>query len=46
MSLMQNKSDPIGDSTGITQYLHPKKDDHPMDYPVANFGEDHDVVNT
>lgn len=44
--MMQIKSDPIGDSTGTTQYLHPKKDGHPMDYPVANYGPDHDVVST
>jgi len=44
--MMQTKSDPIGDSTGTTQYLHPKKDNHPMDYPVPNFGPDHDIVST
>lgn len=43
---MQVKSDPINDSTGLTQYLHPKKATHPMDYPVPDFGVDHDVKST
>jgi hypothetical protein len=42
-------SDPICNSAGCTQYNHPKpskKDKYPMDYPVPNFGRDHDVLTT
>merc|ERR1712147_41486 len=35
---VQLKSDPICNSAGCTQYLHPEKDTHPMNYPVPDFG--------
>lgn len=42
--LLQLQDDPICNSSGCTQYKHPKqKDDHPMDYYVADFGKDHDL---
>ena len=44
--LMQVRSDPICNSSGCTQYLHPSKDTHPMDYPVPDFGVDHDIIST
>ena len=38
------KSDPICNSAGCTQYLHPKADDGwKKDYFVPNFGRDHDI---
>ena len=37
------QSDPICSSAGCTQYEHPKLETYPMDYPVANFGVDHDI---
>jgi len=43
------QSDPICDSSGCNQYKFPeqaKKDEHPMDYPVPNFGRDGDVIGT
>ena len=40
------ESDPICNSSGCTQYLHPKSKDYPMDYPVPNFGVDKDVLDT
>jgi hypothetical protein len=47
---VQVSSDPICNSSGCTQYLHPKPSkagDYPMDYPVPNFGIDvHDVATT
>jgi len=48
LSLMQTGSDPICNSVGCTQYLHPKDDDnkHPMNYPVPNFGIDRPDVAT
>lgn len=37
-------SDPICSSAGCTQYKHQKeKLGYDIDYPVANFGEDHDI---
>jgi hypothetical protein len=42
------RSDPICDSAGCSQYLHPKppkEDEHPMDYFVPNFGRDPEVTN-
>jgi len=40
-------SDPHCSSAGCTQYKHPKsKDDHPVDYPVADFGKDHEMRHT
>jgi len=36
-------SDPICSSAGCTQYKHPSKDGHKMNYFVADFGKDHDV---
>lgn len=47
MSLSQARSDPICNSSGCTQYLHPEyKADHPIDYPVPDFGVDHDIIGT
>ena len=43
---MQVRSDPICNSSGCTQYLHPSKDSHPVDYPVPDFGVDHDIIGT
>lgn len=43
------ESDPVCHSAGCTQYLHPKpakKDVHPMNYFVPNFGRDEDVTTT
>ena len=43
------QSDPICDSSGCNQYKFPeqaKKDEHPVDYPVPNFGRDGDVIGT
>ena len=37
------KSDPICNSAGCTQYLHPKKDDFKKNYFVPSFGRDHDI---
>jgi len=50
-SLLQTEaeveSDPINSSAGLTQYLHPEaKAGHPMDYKVANFGQDHEVKDS
>jgi len=41
---VQMKSDPICSSAGCTQYEHPKHETYPMDYPVPNFGVDHDIA--
>ena len=38
------ESDPICSSAGCTQYEHPKLKTYPMDYPVPNFGVDHDIL--
>ena len=40
---VQTESDPIQNSSGDTQYLHPHDDTHPKDYFVANFGKDKDI---
>jgi hypothetical protein len=40
---IQQKDDPICSSAGCTQYKHPEYKTHPMDYPVADFGVDHDI---
>lgn len=41
------QSDPICNSAECSQYLHPKrKDDHPINYPVPDFGVDKDIVTT
>jgi len=47
-NLLELKSDPICDSSGCNQYKFPKdtSDDHPVDYPVPNFGRDHDIIST
>ena len=39
------KSDPICNSAGCTQYLHPKSDadDFKKNYYVPNFGVDHEI---
>ena len=36
-------SDPICSSAGCTQYEHPHKETHKMNYFVPNFGKDHDI---
>ena len=40
---VQIKSDPICNSAGCTQYLHPKVEDFKKNYFVPNFGRDHDI---
>jgi hypothetical protein len=41
------KDDPICGSAGCTQYKFPDaKPGHPIDYPVPNFGMDHDIKAT
>ena len=42
-SAVKLESDPICNSAGCTQYLHPKKDDFKKNYFVPNFGRDHDI---
>jgi len=38
------QSDPICNSAECSQYLHPKKKDaYPINYPVPDFGQDHDI---
>ena len=37
------ESDPVCNSAGCTQYLHPKKDDFKKNYFVPSFGRDHDI---
>ncbi len=39
-------SDPICASSGCNQYKHPVVETHPMDYPVPDFGQDHDIKST
>ena len=40
------ESDPICSSAGCTQYKHVKKDlGYKINYPVPNFGGDHDIVD-
>ena len=44
---VQLSSDPICNSAGCTQYLHPKaEDDHPKNYPVPDFGVDAKVLDS
>jgi hypothetical protein len=43
---MQFNSDPICSSAGCTQYQFPKPKGHPVDYPVPDFGIDHDIIST
>jgi len=43
---VHQKDDPICSSAGCTQYLHPKEKSYPIDYPVADFGKDHDIKAT
>lgn len=40
---LKTTSDPICASSGCTQYLHPEKEGHPMNYPVPDFGVDIDI---
>lgn len=41
------QSDPICNSEGCTQYLHPKKKEaYPINYGVPDFGIDHDIKLT
>lgn len=41
------KSDPICSSSGCNQYKHVSSAPvHPMDYPVPDFGQDHDVADS
>ena len=37
------ESDPICNSAGCTQYLHPKAEEFKKNYFVPNFGRDHDI---
>jgi len=38
------QSDPICNSSGCDQYLHPKKaEDHPINYAVPDFGVDREI---
>ena len=47
MELMQQRSDPICSSAGCGQYKHPAPAaEPPRDYPVPDFGQDHDVADT
>jgi hypothetical protein len=40
------ESDPICSSAGCTQYKHKKKKrGYDIDYPVPNFGVDHDILD-
>lgn len=44
-NLMQLESDPICSSAGCTQYEFPKPPDGPpMNYPVPDFGQDHEII--
>lgn len=43
---VHQKDDPICSSAGCTQYKHPVLETYPMDYPVPNFGVDHEIVHT
>lgn len=40
------KDDPICSSAGCTQYKHPAFETFPMDYPVPDFGMDHEIKQT
>ena len=40
---VQTQSDPICNSEGCTQYLHPHDKSHPKDYFVPDFGKDKDI---
>jgi hypothetical protein len=42
----ETESDPICSSAGCTQYEHPKLETYPMDYPVPNFGVDHEILDS
>ena len=45
--LVELQDDPICNSAGCTQFLFPKgPDDPPRDYPVADFGIDHDILSS
>ena len=45
--LIQTTSDPICSSAGCTQYEWPKPPPGPpMDYPVPDFGQDHDIEDS
>jgi len=44
---LNTESDPICSSSGCGQYKHVSSaPSHPMDYPVPDFGQDHDVMDT
>ena len=46
-AFMQMRSDPICASSGCNQYKHPKDPAAPpMDYPVADFGDDHEILDS
>ena len=40
------QSDPICNSAGCTQYLHPSEEGWKKNYFVPNFGKDHDIEET
>ena len=46
VKLAQGDSDPICPSSGCEWENKKKKEDYPKDYPVPNFGPDHDVLGT
>jgi hypothetical protein len=43
---LDEQSDPICSSAGCDQYKHPELKSHPMDYPVPNFGVDHEILDS
>jgi hypothetical protein len=40
---LHQQDDPICSSAGCTQYKHPVLTTYPMDYPVPDFGIDHEI---
>jgi len=45
--MVQQRSDPICSSSGCNQYKHvAAAPGHPMDYPVPDFGQDHDIKDS
>ena len=45
--LVQVQDDPICNSSGCTEYLFPKgPDSPPIDYPVPDFGIDHNILDS
>jgi hypothetical protein len=45
--MIRQRSDPICSSAGCAQYKHPAPAaEPPRDYPVPDFGQDHDIMST